>query len=241
MAQERLQKIISEAGICSRRKAELLIKQKRLSINGKIANIGDKADISIDKVRMDGEEINSRLKHIVILINKPIGYISSCRDNHGRPTLLNLLPSHLRDGLYPIGRLDLNSRGAILLSNHGKLALHITHPRYDHTKTYEVKVSGHPKDSSLSLWENGLILDGKKTRQSKIEVLEYKTNETLLKVILREGRKRQIRRIAKIIGYPVIDLKRTAIGHIHLDDLKEGHWRIVHQEEWGKFLTQTNN
>ena len=238
MAQERLQKIISEAGICSRRKAELLIRQKRLSINGKIANIGDKADICIDKVSIDGEQIYRRLPHIVILVNKPIGYISSCNDNHGRPTLLNLIPSHLRDGLYPIGRLDLNSRGAILLSNHGELALHITHPRYDHSKTYEVKVRGYPNDRSLSLWRNGLILDGKKTKESKIEVLESKSNETLLKVIMREGKKRQIRRIAKIIGYPVIDLKRTAIGHIHLNDLKEGNWRIVHQEEWGKFLPQ---
>ena len=241
MEKQRLQKIISEAGICSRRKAERLIKEKRLSINGRIATIGEKADIYIDDIAIDGKKILIKMEHKVILINKPIGYISSCSDNYGRPTLLNLIPGNLRKGLYPIGRLDLNSRGAILLSNHGELSLRLTHPRYYHSKTYHVRVKGFPKISSLSAWRNGLIIDGKKTMKTKIDVLESNSEETLLKVIMHEGRKRQIRRIAKILGHPVIDLKRTAIGHIHLNELREGSWRIVQKEEWGKFLLKENN
>ena len=240
MEKQRLQKIISEAGICSRRHAELLIKEKRLSINGRIATIGEKADIYIDNIAIDGEQISRKIENKVILINKPIGYICSCSDNYGRPTLLNLIPIDLRKGLYPIGRLDLNSRGAILLSNHGELSLRLTHPRYYHSKTYHVIVKGFPKARSLSEWRNGLMLDGKKTMKTKIEVLESKSDETLLEIIMHEGKKRQIRRIAKIMGHPVIDLKRTAIGHIRLNELREGNWRIVQEEEWGKFLTKEN-
>ncbi len=236
MTKQRLQRIISEAGICSRRKAEVLITEKRLKVNGKIASLGEIADLDVDIILLDNKQILRKIEKKVILINKPIGYISSCSDPHGRLTLLDLLPSSIKQGLYPVGRLDLNSRGAILATNHGELSLKLTHPKYAHKKTYQVLVKGSPSLEALSIWKNGIDLDGIKTMKASISVLKSDSNETLLEIIMSEGKKRQIRRIANIIGNPVLDLKRTAIGSIKIGQLKEGNWRILQEKEWKHFL-----
>ena len=151
MSLNRLQKIISESGLISRRKADLLIKQGRVTLNGKRASLGEKADPAYENILVDGRDLPKKLNHKVFLLNKPYGVISSCQDNHGRKTILSLIPSHLRHGMHPVGRLDLDSRGAILLTNNGDLTLRLTHPKYSHTKTYLVWVSGRPSQLILSL------------------------------------------------------------------------------------------
>ncbi len=232
MSFNRLQKIISESGLLSRRKADLLIKQGRVTLNGRRAVIGEKANPCSDHILVDGRELPKKLNPKVFLLNKPYGVISSCKDNHGRKTILDLIPSHLRRGIHPVGRLDFDSRGAILLTNNGDLTLKLTHPKYSHTKTYLVWVIGQPSQPILNNWRRGILLDGKMTIPAKIEVLDKAKCKTLLKVILKEGRNRQIRRIASLIGHPVQDLQRTSISNINLNGLQEGKWRELKKEEW---------
>tara|TARA_Y100001968_G_scaffold244288_1_gene228281 strand:+ start:163 stop:876 length:714 start_codon:yes stop_codon:yes gene_type:complete len=232
MSLNRLQKIISDSGLLSRRKADLLIKQGRVSLNGRKAILGEKADPILDHILVDGKDLPKKLNHRVFLLNKPYGFISSCQDNHGRKTILSLIPSHLRHGMHPVGRLDFNSRGAILLTNNGDLTLRLTHPKYSHEKTYLIWVSGQPNQSILDNWRRGILLDGKITMPARIEVLDQVNRKTLLKVILKEGRKRQIRRIANLIGHPVQDLQRISISNIKLNGLEEGNWRALNTKEW---------
>lgn len=232
MSLNRLQKIISDSGLLSRRKADLLIKQGRVMLNGRKAILGERADPNSDNILVDGRDLPKKLNHKVFLLNKPYGVISSCQDNHGRKTILSLIPPHLRHGMHPVGRLDFDSRGAILLTNNGDLTLRLTHPKYSHTKTYLIWVSGHPSESILDNWRNGILLDGKMTIPARIEVLDKVNRNSLLKVILKEGRNRQIRRIASLIGHPVKDLQRISIANINLNGLQEGKWREVKREEW---------
>jgi len=232
MSKQRLQKIIAQAGVCSRRKAEILLAQNRVVVNGEKAHLGDKADPCSDNVYVDNLPVVKKVEHKVFLLNKPIGVISSCKDPHGRLTVLSLLPANLRKGLHPVGRLDLNSRGAILLTNHGELTLRLTHPRYSHAKTYHVKVEGIPSKETLKEWRNGVILNGQPTLKASIHLLQSTKEQSLLKIILKEGRKRQIRRVAKLLGHPIVDLQRIAIGPIQLNNLQEGHWRELTQSEY---------
>tara|TARA_B100001109_G_scaffold181997_1_gene149200 strand:- start:648 stop:1361 length:714 start_codon:yes stop_codon:yes gene_type:complete len=236
MSLNRLQKIISDSGLSSRRKADLLIKQGRVTLNGRQANVGEKADPFSDHILVDGKDLPKKLSHKVFLLNKPYGFISSCQDNHGRKTILSLIPSHLRLGLHPVGRLDYESRGAILLTNNGDLTLKLTHPRYSHTKTYLVWVKGQPSLSILDNWRRGIFLDGKITMPARIEILDKGNQKTLLKVILKEGRNRQIRRTANLLGYPVLDLQRISISNINLNGLVEGDWRELQANEWNSFI-----
>ena len=187
MSLNRLQKIISDSGLISRRKADLLIKQGRVTLNGKRAILGEKADPSSDYILVDGRDLPKKPNNKVFLLNKPYGVISSCQDNHGRKTILSFIPSHLRCGIHPIGRLDYDSRGAILLTNNGDLTLRLTHPKYSHTKTYLVWVSGQPNQSILDHWRRGILLDNKKTKPVITEVLDKVNRKALLKVILKEG------------------------------------------------------
>ena len=232
----RLQKIISESGLLSRRKADSIIKQGRVSLNGRQAIIGEKADPSSDHILVDGKGLPKKTTHKVLLLNKPYGVISTCHDDHGRKTILSLIPYNLRRGIYPVGRLDSDSRGAILLTNNGELTLKLTHPSYSHTKTYLVWVSGLPSQSMLNQWRNGILLDRKKTMPALIEVMEVVNHKTLLKVILKEGRNRQIRKIASLMGHPVQDLQRIAISSIKLNGLQEGKWRELKKHEWVSLL-----
>ena len=240
MSKQRLQKIIAQAGVCSRRKAEILLAQNRVEVNGEKAHLGDKADPSSDNVYVDNLPVVKKLEHKVFLLNKPIGVISSCKDPHGRTTVLNLLPAKLCKGLHPVGRLDLNSRGAILLTNHGELTLRLTHPRYSHTKTYHVKVEGIPSKGTLKEWRDGVILNGQPTLKASVHLLQSTKEQSLLKIILKEGRKRQIRRVAKLLGHPIVDLQRIAIGPIQLNNLQEGQWRELRQSEY-LMLTKLSN
>ena len=232
MSLSRLQKIISQSGFSSRRKADLLIKQGRVTLNGRQAIVGEKANPYSDHILVDGKHLPKKPNHKVLLLNKPHGVISTCHDNHGRKTILSLIPFNLRHGIHPVGRLDSESRGAILLTNNGDLTLKLTHPKYSHTKTYLIWVTGQPSRSKLDKWRKGILLDGKITMPATIEVMEIINHMTLLKVILKEGRNRQLRRIANRIGHPVQDLQRIAISNIKLNGLQEGEWRELARKEW---------
>ena len=233
----RLQKIISSAGISSRRKAETLIKQGRVKVNGKKALIGDKANPDSDEIILDGEIINFEVDQKVILLNKPSGVVTTCKDPQGRKTVMSFIPRTDRNkGLHPIGRLDQYSRGALLLSNIGELTLQLTHPKYCHAKTYLVWVEGIPSESTLEEWRKGVMLDKKKTMPTELGIIDNQTSKTLLKIILKEGMNRQIRRTAEKLGHPVIDLQRIAIANIELGNLQEGEWRELEPKEWKNLL-----
>ena len=238
MTRQRLQKLIAAAGLCSRRTAEAWIEAGRVNVDGQVSTLGDQADPDSQVIQVDGRPLCPRREPTVLLINKPAGVISTCRDPRGRSTVLDLLPRPLRQGLHPVGRLDADSRGALLLTDQGELTLRLTHPRFDHAKTYRVWVEGTPLDTSLQRWRRGLSLDGTRTRSAEVRVLQRRSERTLLEVVLLEGRNRQIRRVADLLGHPVLDLQRVAISGLRLGPLPEGRWRHLSRGEWQPLLDQ---
>jgi len=238
MTRQRLQKLIAAAGLCSRRKAELWLQDGRVRVDGKVARLGDQADPERQSIVVDGRQLHLLREARVLLVNKPVGVISTCHDPRGRRTVLDLLPPDHRRGLHPVGRLDADSRGALLLTDHGVLTLQLTHPRYDHTKTYRVWVEGVPATATLDRWRQGLVLDGLRTRPAGLRLLRQRPQRSLLEVVLQEGRNRQIRRVAHHLGHPVIDLQRVAIAHLQLGSLAEGRWRWLNKREWDSLLSE---
>lgn len=233
MGVDRLQKLVAAAGLCSRREAETWLLQGRVRVNGDLAQLGDRADPACDRISVDGQPLELPSTTMTLLLNKPPGVLSTCHDSHGRPTVLDLLPAERRRGLHPVGRLDAASRGALLLSNDGDLTLRLTHPRYGHRKTYQVWVEGWPPPVTLERWRAGVPLDGLPSQPVELHRLRHHRGATLLELVLREGRNRQIRRTAEILGHPVLDLRRIAVGPVQLGNLAEGSWREVEPGEWG--------
>lgn len=234
---ERLQKILSQWGVASRRKAEALILEGRVTLNGVPASLGQQADPLHDHIEVDGTPIRpaNRPRHLYLLINKPFGVVSTCQDQFGRKTVLDVLPQsiHQCQGIHPVGRLDAASTGALLLTNDGEFTFRLTHPRHSIEKTYEVWVKGSPGQGTLKQWRQGVLLDGRRTRPADVAIMEEAGHRTLLQIVLREGRNRQIRRVAEQLGYPVIRLHRTAIGSIQLGSLKPGEFRELTASEVG--------
>ncbi|MEO0969784.1 MAG: pseudouridine synthase [Cyanobacteria bacterium J06639_18] len=221
----KIQKIISQWGIASRRKAEEMIRHSRVKVNNELAHIGQKIDPQIDIIEIDNNPvlpINNPEK-VYLLLHKPQGVVTTCDDPQGRQTVLDLLPQELRKGkgIHPVGRLDADSTGALLLTNDGELTFRLTHPRHSVPKTYRVVVKGFPPEEVLEEWRQGVLLDGRRTRPAKVRLLRKLAATSELEIILKEGRKRQIRLIAKQMGYPVIKLHRTAIGQIKLNTSKK--------------------
>lgn len=233
---QRVQKILSQWGIASRRQAEQLILAGRVRLNGNVACLGDKADPDQDRLEVDGKIIQPvhRPRPIYILLNKPIGVVSTCRDPQNRPTVLDLLPKTLSQGtgIHPVGRLDIHSTGALLLTNDGELTLSLTHPRYHLAKTYQVWIDGDPSEKRLQQWREGVMLMGKKTLPAQVKVVKHHHQQTQLEIILTEGRNRQIRRLVQQMGFNVLKLHRSAIGLIQLTSpdepsLPSGHYRFL--------------
>ena len=227
---------MAAAGLCSRRRGEDWLQAGRVTVDGRVASIGDQADPNSQLIEVDGVPLISVQEPRVFLLNKPVGVICSCRDPQGRATVLDCLPHQERSGLHPVGRLDADSRGALLLTDQGELTLRLTHPRYNHAKTYRVLVRGIPSSQALRRWREGLLLDGRLTRPARVRCLQSRRASSLLEVELKEGRNRQIRRVAELLGHPVIDLQRVAIDGIHLDALAEGCWRRLDAREWSTIL-----
>lgn len=243
--EERLQKLLSQWGIASRRRSEQMIVEGRVRLNGEVARLGSKADPTRDRVEVDGIAIGaSPPKPVYLLLNKPVGVVSTCRDPQGRKTVLDLLPNRLRRGLgiHPVGRLDAESTGAIILTNDGALTFRLTHPGHCISKTYRVLLRGCPPQSALQAWREGIDLDGRKTLPARVRILDRNSPEcTQIEVVLHEGRNRQIRRVADALGYPVLKLHRVAIGSIGLQHpgqrkLSLGEYRSL----TGSELTQLN-
>ena len=240
MPAERLQKLIAAAGHGSRRQVETLLRSGRVSVNGHIAQLGDRADPSRDAICLDGQPLRAAAEPLVLLLNKPAGVMCSCHDPQGRPIVLDLLPPELArgQGLHPVGRLDCNSRGALLLSNNGALTLELTHPRFAHSKTYRIWVRGETNRDTLERWRRGIPLDGSPSQPVQLRRLGSKRDATQLELVMREGRNRQIRRTAELLGHPVLDLQRVAVGSIELGALPEGRWRRLDPEEWPQPVTR---
>ncbi len=236
----KLQKIISQSGIASRRQAEEMIKLERVRVNGVLAHIGQKVNPQTDTITVDGKTVSTQERPVLnyLLINKPSGVVSTCYDPQGRPTVLDLLPEDLRfgRGIHPVGRLDADSTGALILTNDGDLTFKLTHPRHNIKKTYRVLVKGHPPEETLQKWREGVLLDNKKTRAAQVQLIEKIAENSRLEIVLGEGRNRQIRRVAKKLGYPVIGLHRSAIGSVQLqlpnkEYLSEGSFRYLTEKE----------
>lgn len=225
----RLQKYLAHCGIASRRKSEELIKKGLVKVNGKIVTeMGYKVDISIDEVMYEGEVVTPEVEHVYIMLNKPEGVITSSKDQFDRETVLDFVKTDYR--IYPVGRLDYDTSGMILLTNDGEFANQMMHPNYKVPKTYHALVEGSPKRSEIVQFESGLLIDGQYTYPASLEVLTNECN-SLLKIIISEGRNRQVRKMCEAIGHPVIKLKRVAIGNVMLGSLDKGQWRYLTDEE----------
>lgn len=232
MEKIRLQKIISESGYCSRRKAEELIAQKRVKLNGRPVKLGDKANPVNDIITIDGERIyfDRKKKYTYIMLNKPRGYVTTMEDELGRKCVTELL-SGVSERVYPIGRLDRNSEGLLLFTNDGEFANSIMHPSKHISKTYRVTVRPDITDEQLIELSEGVVIDGKRTLPAMINVLTKEPGRVVLQMVIKEGRNRQIRKMCEAVGLEVARLRRTAIGPIKLGMLKPGTWRELTSEE----------
>jgi 23S rRNA pseudouridine2605 synthase len=227
---ERLQKVLARAGVASRRKSEDLIRQGRVRVNGQIVTeLGTKVDPARDEIRVDGALIQIGASRVYVMVNKPVGVLSTMKDRRGRESLGDLVAAPVR--LYPVGRLDATSEGLILLTDDGELANLLTHPRYEHEKEYRVLVNGQPAEDTLETWRRGVVLDGKPTAPAEVEVLARRGDSAVLRVVMREGRKRQIRRVAELLGHPIRELKRVRLGPLQLGQLQPGQWRYLTARE----------
>ncbi len=231
MTEERLQKLISQAGIASRRAAENLIRQGRVRVNGKVAQLGDKADLEHDKVQVDDVTLKAKVDYVYYLLYKPVNVLSTNRrfPNEKRKLVRDLIP--YEGHLFTVGRLDADSEGLIILTNDGELADLMTHPRYGHTKTYHVLVDGHPTPKNLDQWRQGVMLEEKMTAPAKVKVLSETNQDTWIQIVMREGRKRQIRNVAEILGYRVKRLIRVKIDTIDVGHMHPGEFRTLSPAE----------
>lgn len=228
----RLNKFLAHAGVCSRREADRWIAEGRVSVNGRaVMELGEKVDPARDKVAVDGKPVRgAEERPVYILMNKPAGRVVSVKDPFGRPTVLDLL-GRLPVRVYPVGRLDLDTEGALLLTNDGETALRLTHPRYGAGKTYEVRVEGEPDEADLDKVRNGVFLEGRRTAPARVKVLRRGRRWALLRVEMREGRKREIRKLFDAVGFPVAALARVDFAGLTLEGLKSGEWRYLNKKE----------
>lgn len=228
--EERVQKILSQAGFGSRRACEGFIEEGRVTVNGKRIKLGDKADAASDDIRLDGIPLGKPEKKVYIALHKPKNMLSLNDPNDDRPSIFDIVKDERH--LYPVGRLDFDSEGLILLTNDGELANRLTHPRYEHDKEYEVRVTRKPDEQQLEILRRGIVLeDGYRTLPATIEVKSMTKNGAWLRIILREGKNRQIRRMGARINLPVRQIRRVRIGPITLGKLQPGHFRYLKPEE----------
>ncbi len=227
----RINKYLSAAGVSSRREADRLIEQGRVKVNGKIVQtLGSKIDENKDRIEVDGKTVEGTQGKIYMLLNKPPEFLVTLKDPFQRPTIMDFLPK-LKTRIFPVGRLDFDSEGLLLMTNDGELANRLTHPRYEIKKNYLVKIQGHPEKVQISRLERGIPLDGKKTAPAKISPVSSSPKRSLFKVELHEGRKREIRRMFEAIGYHVLLLRRIKFAGLTLDGLNPGDWRYLTKTE----------
>jgi 23S rRNA pseudouridine2605 synthase len=244
MAQERLQKIIAAAGVASRRKAEELIDAGEVTVNGQIVTeLGTKADPDKDHIKVRGKLINPKLKvrnKIYLLLNKPLGVLTSKSDPNNRPLVIDLL-GPFRNKVHPVGRLDFNTEGLLLLTNDGDFTYLISHAAKQVPKVYDAKVKGKPNDRQIKILEKGVVIDGVRTAPARILRIRQSETNTWYEVTLYEGRNQQIRKMFDAIGHSVIKLRRVAIGFLRDDSLRPGQYRLLTEAEVKLFFGRIRN
>ncbi|WP_028309529.1 pseudouridine synthase [Desulfitibacter alkalitolerans] len=224
---ERLQKFLAAAGIASRRKSEELIQQGRVKVNGQVVTtLGAKIDPSRDRIHIDGKPLDTKEEPVYILLNKPKGYISTVRDTHGRKTVMDLIPKHM-GRLYPVGRLDSQTTGLLLLTNDGELTYKLTHPKHEFSKTYRTLVKGKITHEAINQLEQGIPLEDGLTAPAIVNVLEIKDGKSLVEITIHEGKNRQVRRMFQAVGFPVQNLKRISFGFLNLKGVSPGKFRML--------------
>jgi len=229
----RLQKIISQAGVASRRAAEKLIAEGRVTVNGEtVTEMGTKADAAHDDIRVDGRRIKSIERLRYILLYKPAGYVTTRSDPQRRRTVIDLLHG-VREYVYPVGRLDYDTQGLLLLTNDGDLAARLTHPRHQVDRTYEAYVAGMPDDEAIDRLRDGIPLDGRRTLPAGVLLVNKgrRDHKAVLIITIREGRNRQVRRMLEAVGHPAESLRRIRFGPLGVRGLKPGEWRELSEVE----------
>ena len=234
---ERLQKVISHAGIASRREAERLITEGRVAVNGSIVTqLGTKVDPTRDRVKVDDRLVKSFPEKVCIVLNKPVRYVSTLKDPQERPVITDLL-DRITTRVFPVGRLDYDAEGLLLLTNDGELAHRLQHPRYKISRTYEVKIKDVPTDDELSSLRKGVKLEDGITLSAKVTFLKKAMKNCWLKITIYEGRNRQVKRMCATIGHPVIKLKRVRFGPLRLGSLLRGQYRHLTEGEVKKLYS----
>lgn len=228
--EQRVQKILAQMGIASRRKAEELIIEGRVTVNGKIATLGMKADPARDHIKVDGRLLVRPEPKIYLVFNKPAGVVTSLSDPEGRPTIKDFLKG-VKYRVFPVGRLDYDSEGLLLITNDGDFAHCILHPSKKMSKTYVVKVKGIVDEGEMEKLRKGVRLEDGLTAPAKAKKIRQSESNSWIEITIHEGRKRQVRRMLEKVGYPVIKLRRIAIGGLKLGDLKPGEMRHLTNEE----------
>ncbi len=228
---ERLQKIMSEFGVASRRKSEEMIAAGKVKVNGRlVTEPGFKADRDRDIIEVEGKIIKGTDTRVYIMLNKPTGYITSAKDQFGRPTVLDLVKG-VSIRVFPIGRLDYDTEGLLILTNDGELTYRITHPKHNIDKTYRALVRGLTDEKDVFDFSRGLKIDDYETSPAKLEILKYSKGNSIVEITIHEGKNRQVRKMCAAIGHPVINLKRISIGKLGLGSLKTGEWRYLKKTE----------
>lgn len=229
--QERLQKLISQAGISSRRASEELIVNGRVAVNGTVVTeLGSKADSAIDIITVDGKQLIFPSSRLYILLNKPAGYMTTLDDPEGRPLVTDLLPE-VKERVYPVGRLDYNTEGLLLLTNDGDWANKLMHPRHEIDKEYHVRIRGKAHKSQIDQLAAGVLLDDKKTAPATVSLIKDGEQNDWLSITIHEGRNRQIRRMCEAVSLSVVRLKRVRYGSLNLGVLKTGQFRLLTDAE----------
>lgn len=230
MAEIRLQKYLAESGVASRRKAEQLILQGRVCIDGQVVREMGRKVTGGEVIEVDGKPVALEEKKVYVLLNKPVGYITTASDQFGRKTVLDLVAG-IPERVYPVGRLDYDTSGLLLLTNDGDFTYRLTHPRHEVEKTYVAEVTGIPALEDLRRFEKGLAIDDYVTAPAKIRIIKKNAGKAELEIRIHEGKNRQVRRMCEAIGHPVLKLKRVAIGSMELGGLAEGQWRYLDKME----------
>jgi len=230
--EERLQKFLAEAGVASRRKAEELIVAGKIKVNGKVVKeLGTKIDPKKDEVFYLDKKISKKeVEMVYILLHKPEGYVTTTKEQFGRPGVMDLVKG-INARIFPVGRLDYDTSGLLLLTNDGDLTYKLTHPKHDVDKTYIAKVYGTPDDMDLQKFRRGVFIDGRRTKPAKIQILEKGERQSKLEIVIHEGRNRQVRKMCEAIKHPVAQLKRVATGDLKMGDLPKGKYRHLTAKE----------
>jgi len=226
----RLQKYLADAGVASRRKAEELILAGKVQVNGvTVTELGTKVDDKVDSVFYNGKRVINNEPMVYIMLNKPEGFVTTVKDQFDRPTVLDLVK--IKERVFPVGRLDYDTSGLLILTNDGDLTYKLTHPKHNVEKTYVAKLYGTPDEEAKRKFRNGIMLDGRKTEYAKIEVLEESGKFSVCRITITEGRNRQVRRMCEAVKHPVASLKRVSTGELELGELKKGQYRHLTEKE----------